>query len=182
MSYRFRAWVMVSRERVDSPQKSAYEHLADLLTMDSSRIRKILSTFGDHDFVVPVEAESLEGIHDAVVQMDRGEGVDYTTTYVAVRPDFSNAGRFDGGTNNPQAVVRIITDSDARSAAYEQLRTMPEIDLVDIVFGDCDLIALVRPNGTNLEFVSRKLKTVRGIRKTITMLPYLPAYLQNQTQ
>ncbi len=66
----------------------------------------------------------------------------------------------------------INTEVSAEDAVVEQLRKLPEVKDVDLVYGIYDIIAKVEAPDLKAirEGVTEKIRNIPGIRKTMTMI------------
>ena len=168
MTAKYRAWVMVTRQRDNGDFYAAERHLRDLQQMDPSRFKKVMSVYGSYDAIVILETESLFGIHDAIVNMTSRGGILYTTTFVAVDPDFSSRTNIDGPH---QACVGICTFPGMQMKTRAEL-VAQGFDVADVVFGDFDVMALFRPGTSFHRSLIDAVQAIPTIRKTTTMLPH----------
>ena len=173
----FRGYVMVVRERAaltpgERPHIFAAERQIEKLVQDSpSKFCQCMSVFGDVDLIVPVEADTLNEIHDAIDEITTGGGVLYTKTYIASCPDFTTKSlkeRYTDTADKPdQVCIGICTIAGGGVKGETQRRLIASgADVVDRVFGDFDLIALFTPKiGVRADL----LKLIDGIREIETI-------------
>lgn len=87
---KYRAWAMVVRQRgagsrtAHGEMFTAEASIEALVKADPKKFRASMSVYGNFDLIVPIEADHLKDIHDAVNSITAGGGVLYTTTYIAV--------------------------------------------------------------------------------------------------
>ncbi|MEM4264127.1 MAG: Lrp/AsnC ligand binding domain-containing protein [Candidatus Woesearchaeota archaeon] len=70
------------------------------------------------------------------------------------------------------AFVQIALDSAKESDIYDELKAMPEVKEVHILFGEWDLIAkleLPAPEALGT-FVMEKIRSIPGVKLTSTMI------------
>jgi DNA-binding Lrp family transcriptional regulator len=166
---------MIVRNRRDLFYQAEYE-LAQLVQERKELFRRCYSFYGHYDLVIPVEANSLQQIHQAVntIQARGGDSVFSTITSVVVDPVTDNPKRFDGN----QVCVGIITQLGRQNDVRNRLEAIPGFDLADVVFGEFDIIALFHPNGQGALGVLRQaIREIEYIQKTTTMLPHTIALL-----
>ncbi len=71
-----------------------------------------------------------------------------------------------------KAYVKIDTRGGKEEAVREDLRAIPAVKLVDLTFGEQDIIALVQAENleTLFKIVSRQIEKIDGVEKTMTNL------------
>jgi hypothetical protein len=168
-----RAWVMVARNRGLSGEFWEVEaRMFKLVEDDPLVFKKCIPVYGYYDIVMPVEHDSLQGLHKAVdiIQAQGGDSLVSTTTFVAAAPAFDKPDRFKEKTH--QVCVGIITTLGMQDAVRCELERMESFDVTDVIFGEFDIIALFTKTDKRALTVLREvINGVPHIQNTTTMLP-----------
>jgi hypothetical protein len=148
---------------------AAEQEISKLVTDQPNTFRKMISVFRSVDIIVPVETDSLIGIHNAIDQITTGGGVLYTSTYIAASPEF-NEKQFPKKEDQMCIGICTLPGGEAKTETRAKLLERGA-NVVDFVFGDFDLIALVTPMVSPKQSLLDILNGIDTISKSTTFLP-----------
>ena len=128
-----------------------------------------MSLYGHHDALMIVEADSPQAVQEAinVIQAKTHEVVYATITCFAVNAEPGSY--FDPGE---QICIGVVTQPCQQEKVRNALKDIKEFDVVDVVFGEFDVMALFHRDRTIPAILRDVIRDIPFIQKTTTMLPH----------
>ncbi len=196
-----RTWVMIDRkrratfseaeDRLKLLRKRIEDDIAsgEVANGERNRIRAVLSVFGQHDVVVPIESDSLKGLYELLLRIQlvtdgQGAGaascIRRTASYISVdRGDADEEWYLEGPSRTHRHGYRFIVGITCKPGTHQsvlaRLREKDSVDIADAVLGDFDIIVACRlGRACGLNDVRASLvnlaNDVEGIDRTVTMI------------
>jgi len=180
MEPKFRGWVGVVFNRLGAPFATTMQRVSDLFpdpqqpnAMRSEHFRKVVSVYGNYDMIVVVESQNAQtgllDLHRAVNTIigTAQSGILYTRTYVAAETWSVGPTRYDGR----QIPIGICTSAGRQEETRDALVKTKMFDIVDIVLGDFDILALFKQSNVIPRDILKMLRAAPNITRTTTFIP-----------
>lgn len=175
MAVSSRAWIMAIRyRRDDQALDAAEEQFRSLRSGDyQNQIRDIFTLLGHFDVGLVYEGQHDKEAHAFVTFLRKlvETNVQNTLTYLAVDIDKRDyPSRREG--DPPAYLVGIQMTPSAPDNLITQLRAIPEVKLADVVWGDLDILALLKGNdGKSRKYraVLAEIANTPGVARVVTM-------------
>jgi len=127
-----------------------------------------LEVYGPYDAVVELEAETVEGMHRKVNEVDRLGIIQGTTTYVVARE-----GKAKRLKALPRTFAYVLIDAAPGGVeeVHKSVSELREVRKADIVFGPYDLVADVTVRDLKeLGRVVREITGMDSVLRTCTLI------------
>jgi len=170
-----RAWIMAVRHRNDGEVLDVAENAFRRLQIGDyqNQIRDVITLLGHIDVAVVFESDHDRVAYSFVTffRAAMARNLQTTFTYIAIDIDQRNYPR-RREEDASAYLVAIQTTLNAPDELINQIRAIAEVKIADIVWGDCDMIALLVGNdgrGRRYRAVLSDIANLNGVARVTSM-------------